>query len=690
MFSVRDLTLAWNRIATGRNLQHKSYFRPLYASYAIALRPNLADLAKRLRLGSYRPEKPTRVFYPKASGLQRPITLLCIEDQLVLQALANEFARRLKRRRAAVELTSVFSNVLYPEKDTIFFVRDWRETYRVFTQQIRALYGAGYRWIAEFDLAAFYDTISHERLLKTAFPRGGLRELEPTIRGWLSVWTAELASTSHGHGIPQGPVASDFLAECFLLPIDETLRKVGRYLRYVDDVRLFGRSEREVRHAAVELEVLCRNRGLIPQSKKFQIRRATSLADACGGLPSLEPAAGPPGEAVERLAVDDALRELRRSVAGRPRRITDRTRARFVIYRAPASRRILRYVTALIPRHPEHADVFFTYLEQFTRSVGVIRACRTLLRESPYEFLQGEAWRTLARMMTPAEMVVVLEEAVAVAKRKGSPFAATLGACILLCRAEQVGLGKYARFVGFQQRALIQALVAPMLGVDRFARGDVVGRMLKRSTIEPGLAVVEPLVRLRVPVDTVADSSALPSQVQNVFKAVGLLPGSPRAAEPISELLQETLDVPHWPNWRALLGSEYAHACQLLAQAAPIFRSARSLWLIHQNSFNHAAVLAVQKWLHRGGLPGCVSLINSKGRMVEYGALVQAGNPFSRAYPAMTEGFRDANRRRNSVPSAHPYESRTGVRSRPLRSSEQRAIVIKLRRSFAEIGKLIT
>jgi len=71
-------------------------------------------------------------------------------------------------------------------------------------------------------------------------------------------------------------------------------------MRYVDDVRLFGSSEDEVRKDLIELESHCRERGLIPQTGKFAIKRAQNVQDAMGMLPSIsDPQGFSQGEVVE-------------------------------------------------------------------------------------------------------------------------------------------------------------------------------------------------------------------------------------------------------------------------------------------------------------------------------------------------------------------------------------------------------
>jgi hypothetical protein len=98
-------------------------------------------------------------------------------------------------------------------------------------------------------------------------PAGGGVEVWQLIRDWLCVWTSSQGGIPVDHGIPQGPIASDFLAEVFLLPLDEAMKKTGiPYIRYVDDIRVLAKTEAEARRAAMTLELECRRLSLIPQS----------------------------------------------------------------------------------------------------------------------------------------------------------------------------------------------------------------------------------------------------------------------------------------------------------------------------------------------------------------------------------------------------------------------------------------
>ena len=227
LVSIQNLKLAWRRINTGNNLQHKRFFREMYLVYESALDENLRELHKKLIAKSWNPSHPTRMHLPKPSGLQRPISLLGIEDQILLQAVANIFAKKLRIKRQYVELETVFSNKLAKSGDSIFFTERWPSTYRAFQEKCTHYFDSGYRWAAHFDLSAYYDTISHELLIWVVSPRNSQPDTCKTVQVWLQKWSAIDSDTAKGHGIPQGPIASDFLAEAFFLPIDKKLQKDG-------------------------------------------------------------------------------------------------------------------------------------------------------------------------------------------------------------------------------------------------------------------------------------------------------------------------------------------------------------------------------------------------------------------------------------------------------------------------------
>jgi retron-type reverse transcriptase len=171
LVSMQNLRLSWRRINTGNNLQHKRFFREAYLVYEASLEQNLKALRQKLLNKAWKPSHGTRIYLPKPSGLQRPITLLSIEDQILLQAFANRVAAKVRKKRKKVELVCVFSNQLSTPADSIFFTEQWQHTYQKFQKKCRQLFNNGHKWSADVDLAAYYDTISHNVLKQIVSPR---------------------------------------------------------------------------------------------------------------------------------------------------------------------------------------------------------------------------------------------------------------------------------------------------------------------------------------------------------------------------------------------------------------------------------------------------------------------------------------------------------------------------------------
>jgi hypothetical protein len=139
LISKNNLELAWRRINTGTSPAYKRYFRQIYLAYEFGLEENLKHLHLSLK-GGWLPTPPSREYTPKASGLQRPLSLMTIEDQIVYQSVANAFADKLKTRRSKVEDLVAYSNVLDPGDKSIFFVRGWRQSYRAFRNKVKEHY----------------------------------------------------------------------------------------------------------------------------------------------------------------------------------------------------------------------------------------------------------------------------------------------------------------------------------------------------------------------------------------------------------------------------------------------------------------------------------------------------------------------------------------------------------------------
>jgi hypothetical protein len=682
LISVDNLTLAWRRITTGSNLQYKQHFRPLYHAYEAAAKDHIARLHERL-IGGWMPSSPTRIFMPKPSGLQRPLSLLKLEDQIVLQAFANLAAERIRPSRVPLNNTVVFSNILNSEMDSIFFFRDWRRTYSQFEAQRFRLLSRGLKWIANFDLAAFYDTISHEVLIRQLAPRASGVAVWETIRGWLKCWSTGSEYWPYDHGIPQGPIASDLLAEVILNGVDrELVARDTTYVRYADDITIFARTRADVQDAAIQLEQVCRAHGLIPQVGKFAIRQVTAF-DPKNLLPSVAPPDQSEHDGSTSLSTRDAEDLMTRALSGRPQRVVDKTIARYVLYRAPRSARLKRIAIRLLSRHPEHIDAVYSHLARYDRSRELEDALVKVVKgDSPYAYVRGACWTLLAGIAS----VTTLRHLRAIALERISarkPFEERIGAFRFLLACQELKLGKVTHRASSQPlNALVQLI--PEMPDEAFTNRGVVRSLLRSPEYEVGLLLAEPLVlRGKSHLDYGLRVKDLLPEVQTAFRRVGLIRRRINVqVDQVSDILAARYRIAPNLKWRLLLGMRYGFALSVLIQADALYLANPSHWLQLQNSFNDLVVKAFITFLNARSLPGNRKLKNKNGELIDLGVLLETAGPFAQAHPNVALGLRYANTRRNALPASHPLEKKKGLQTRHLRRSEQRSLARDLATSY--------
>ena len=362
-WSIENLRLAWQRVRSNPDRNYKSHFRSGYSAYAIADEAQLAHLRDRLRRSIYQPVEACKLYLPKPSGILRPYSLLCVEDQIVYQALANVVAEKLFPHARHLYLKEVFGH-LYAGPANRWFYRKWSEGYKAFNKAAERAFAGGYKWAASFDLTAFYDSIDHHVLRQMLAEIGVDRQLATSLTEMLTEWTATSTRIYHNHGIPQGPLSSGLIAETVLRHFDQNhkTRFDSRYLRYVDDIRLFAKREDDLRHCLVKLDRLSKDIGLFPQSGKIHIHKVVRIED------ELKSISNPPEPAIANRAVDQP--ELRRRLAQlAPGRqgyaVQDATKFKYLAAHATASSQVADRLWKVYEAAPHYYPQLATHLAKF-------------------------------------------------------------------------------------------------------------------------------------------------------------------------------------------------------------------------------------------------------------------------------------------------------------------------------------
>lgn len=396
-FSKKNLMRAWRWITSNPEYQYKNYFRDVYTAYAISLDKNLEDLNKRLMAGTYHPSKPVKVYYPKKSGVLRPFTLLAIEDQIVYQAFANIIAEyhvvKVKHRY----YKSCFGHI-YAGKTSQFFYQRWEKGYKKFNKAIKDNYAQGDTYIASFDLTACYDTIDHSVIEYLLNEYGIQKEFIDKLKYLLKYWTSE-KSILHGHGIPQGPLASGILSEVILTYLDDKYEKHPKsqeikYLRYVDDIKIMAKDYQKLKLMLIALDYFSKQVGLFPQASKLEIHEIGDIQKEVKEL-----LISLPKDADKRkkmMGQKDIYREIVNLSRGLY--INDMTNFKAYISMAEPTARITSRLFKLTNKYPELYESLAIYLEGYKNSLpkGVVEQILSYLeRLEVYQVTNGKLFKAL-------------------------------------------------------------------------------------------------------------------------------------------------------------------------------------------------------------------------------------------------------------------------------------------------------
>lgn len=227
-----------------------------WEAYGENLLERLADLHKRLQSNRYRAQPSRRKYIAKADGRRRPLGIAALEDKIV--------------QRAVVEVL----NAIY-EPAFLGYSYGFRPG-RTPHQALDALaYGINRRrinWIADADIANYFDTVSHDWLQRFLSHRIGDKRLLRLIQQWLEAGVMEEGKYSASEqGVPQGAVVSPVLSNIYLhyvfdLWAHRWRRRQARgeviLVRFADDIVAGFAHEWEARQFLTELRERMKQFGL--------------------------------------------------------------------------------------------------------------------------------------------------------------------------------------------------------------------------------------------------------------------------------------------------------------------------------------------------------------------------------------------------------------------------------------------
>jgi RNA-directed DNA polymerase len=195
----------------------------------------LTVLQQRLADGRYRPRPVRRVEIDKpGSSAKRPLGIPTVVDRVCQQSLRQ-----------------VLEPIFEPTFSEVSFgFRPGRSAHAA----MRRIWGqlqAGGKWIVDGDIADFFGTISHDRLVALVAERVADSKVLSLIRQILEAGALrDGVYESAVAGTPQGGVISPLLSNIYLHVFDEQMERAGFQLtRYADDWLLVCRTREEAERA---------------------------------------------------------------------------------------------------------------------------------------------------------------------------------------------------------------------------------------------------------------------------------------------------------------------------------------------------------------------------------------------------------------------------------------------------------
>lgn len=195
---------------------------------------NLLALMKELKSRIYQPYPLRRAYIPKGKKQRRPLGIPAVRDRV-----AQEVIRRL--------LDPIFERKFHHDS---YGFRAKRSCHMA-VYRVLQLCQAGYRYVLDADIKAFFDTIPHSLIMKAVAEEVADGNILGLIEKFLSSGVMEDGKfIPTKRGTPQGGVISPLLANIVLNYLDWHLEDHGyRFVRYADDFIVLARSKTEAEKA---------------------------------------------------------------------------------------------------------------------------------------------------------------------------------------------------------------------------------------------------------------------------------------------------------------------------------------------------------------------------------------------------------------------------------------------------------
>lgn len=211
---------------------------------------NVSFLIESIKQGTFSIRGLRKIWVPKRGYFLRPGSIPYLEDRLLFQAIIDRIAPILEAQLPPMDHEVVFSSRLHEDtrNDSIF--RHPRDLWLAFkAKAVEYCNSPDVNYVVASDIASYFENIDLRLLSDTLTSSGVNPVYSEAIRQILSVW-----ANGRTRGLPQMMAPCTLLANVYISQIDKIMVLHGyKYIRYVDDIRIFVSREAEQRKALLDL-----------------------------------------------------------------------------------------------------------------------------------------------------------------------------------------------------------------------------------------------------------------------------------------------------------------------------------------------------------------------------------------------------------------------------------------------------